>query len=372
MSQHDFVIANQGFPAFRSDLNGALEAAVTLSSGSSAPTSTFAYQLWVDTASSPSVLKMRDGTNTAWITIGNIDSSADTFTIVGNGALFADGSAASPAVSFSSDTDTGLYRVGTNQIGLSAGGSSVLRSSATAMILGSTGTTLDITHYGGAVFNEDGADKDFRVEGDTDANLIFVDASTDRVGIGTSTPGTKLHVNVSSGASVARFTNGTTTTEVGTASTNVAYFGTTSNHSARIIQNNVTCLEVASGVVKIDNGYGSLQTIYGCRAWVNFDGTSGSIGSGRASGNVSSVIDNGTGLYTVNFTNAMPDANYATLVSASGGGAGYNNATSGLFSLGSAGGSGTYSASAVQIWFSLLTNAASGNDREIVNVAVFR
>ena len=43
--------------------------------------------------------------------------------------------------------------------------------------------------------NEDGADVDFRVEGDTDANLLFVDASTDRVGIGTNSPAFKLHVN---------------------------------------------------------------------------------------------------------------------------------------------------------------------------------
>ena len=42
--------------------------------------------------------------------------------------------------------------------------------------------------------NEDGADVDFRVEGDTEANLLFVDASTDRVGIGTSTPASLLHV----------------------------------------------------------------------------------------------------------------------------------------------------------------------------------
>ena len=48
--------------------------------------------------------------------------------------------------------------------------------------------------------------------------------------------------------------------------------------------------------------------VYACRAWVNFDGTNGNI---RASGNVSSVTDNGTGDYTVNFTTAMPDANYA-------------------------------------------------------------
>jgi hypothetical protein len=50
------------------------------------------------------------------------------------------------------------------------------------------------------------------------------------------------------------------------------------------------------------------------RAWVNFDGT-GTV-SIRASYNVSSITDNGTGDYTVNFTTAMPDANYCVNVSA--------------------------------------------------------
>jgi hypothetical protein len=49
--------------------------------------------------------------------------------------------------------------------------------------------------------------------------------------------------------------------------------------------------------------------LYMCRAWVNFNGT-GTVAI-RASGNVSSITDNGTGDYTVNFTTAMPDANYA-------------------------------------------------------------
>ena len=48
--------------------------------------------------------------------------------------------------------------------------------------------------------------------------------------------------------------------------------------------------------------------IYACRAWVNFDGT-GTVAI-QASGNVSSITDNGTGDYTVNFTTAMPDGNY--------------------------------------------------------------
>ena len=49
--------------------------------------------------------------------------------------------------------------------------------------------------------------------------------------------------------------------------------------------------------------------IYPCRAWVNFNGT-GTVAI-RASGNVTSITDNATGDYTVNFTTAMPDANYS-------------------------------------------------------------
>jgi hypothetical protein len=49
--------------------------------------------------------------------------------------------------------------------------------------------------------------------------------------------------------------------------------------------------------------------IYMCRAWVNFNGT-GTVAI-RASGNVSSITDNGVGDYTVNFTTAMPDVNYS-------------------------------------------------------------
>ena len=50
---------------------------------------------------------------------------------------------------------------------------------------------------------------------------------------------------------------------------------------------------------------------YMARAWVNFNGT-GTVAI-RASGNVSSITDNGTGDYTVNFTTAMPDVNYAAV-----------------------------------------------------------
>lgn len=64
-----------------------------------------------------------------------------------------------------------------------------------------------------------------------------------------------------------------------------------------------------SGNLQANSGYGSVATGYLCRAWVNFNGT-GTVAI-RASGNVTSITDNGTGDYTVNFTTAMPDANYA-------------------------------------------------------------
>lgn len=53
--------------------------------------------------------------------------------------------------------------------------------------------------------------------------------------------------------------------------------------------------------------------VYACRAWVNFNGT-GTVAI-RASGNVTSITDNGVGTYVVNFTTAMPDANYSVAIS---------------------------------------------------------
>ncbi|WP_331773818.1 hypothetical protein [Sulfurospirillum sp. 1612] len=60
-------------------------------------------------------------------------------------------------------------------------------------------------------------------------------------------------------------------------------------------------------VKKLFNVTGS-SPLYACRAWVNFNGT-GTV-SIRASGNISSITDNGTGDYTANFIIAMEDANY--------------------------------------------------------------
>jgi hypothetical protein len=68
----------------------------------------------------------------------------------------------------------------------------------------------------------------------------------------------------------------------------------------------------SGGDFQFNSGYGSVATAYGCRAWVNFNGT-GTVAI-RASGNVSSIGDNSTGDYTINFTNAMSDANYSAAI----------------------------------------------------------
>jgi hypothetical protein len=75
-----------------------------------------------------------------------------------------------------------------------------------------------------------------------------------------------------------------------------------------IVATQLTGDVAAARITTALNASGSAP-IYACRAWVNFNGT-GTVAI-RASGNVSSITDNGTGDYTVNFTTAMPDADYA-------------------------------------------------------------
>jgi hypothetical protein len=118
----------------------------------------------------------------------------------------------------------------------------------------------------------------------------------------------------------------------------------------------------SSANFKFNSGYGSVATAYGCRAWVNFNGT-GTVAI-RASGNVSSITDNGTGDYTVNFTNAMPDANYSWV-----GSCGTIASAFGTFNIYTA--SGTVP-STTAFRFTTTNSAFAASDLGNVNVAVFR
>jgi hypothetical protein len=87
--------------------------------------------------------------------------------------------------------------------------------------------------------------------------------------------------------------------------------GTNPSGYAADVKTRLDDINPSEGNLNLDAGYGSKAPIYGVRAWVNFNG-SGTVAI-RESANVSSITDNGTGDYTVNFTSAMPDADYAAV-----------------------------------------------------------
>jgi hypothetical protein len=100
-----------------------------------------------------------------------------------------------------------------------------------------------------------------------------------------------------------------------------------------------------------------------CRAWVNFNGT-GTVAI-RASFNVSSITDNGTGDYTVNFTNAMPDVNYSAVAAAT---------TTGdpLTALNAVAVVGTKATSSIRAVLRTVSGAVTYFDANTYDVSVFR
>lgn len=89
MAQHDFSIANQGFPAFRADLNDALGAIASSSSGTTAPSVPYANQLWMDTTNH--ILKVRNEDNNAWISICTLDQISNKVTSINANQINVDG-----------------------------------------------------------------------------------------------------------------------------------------------------------------------------------------------------------------------------------------------------------------------------------------
>jgi hypothetical protein len=91
----------------------------------------------------------------------------------------------------------------------------------------------------------------------------------------------------------------------------------------KIVNNAITSSKITNGSItaeKLSGGQSGVAPVYGCRAWVNFDGTrdsSGAVSTAntnrfiRSSGNVTSVLRTAAGSYTITFTNAMVDANYS-------------------------------------------------------------
>ena len=239
-----------------------------------------------------------------------------------------------------------------------------------------------------AVFNDGGADFNFRVEGDTDPNLLHIDASADAIGVGAApyTTGMKMEISrstsdafVNASDCVLRLLNTDTSANTNQTSLQFTTFSTGSGADSAIVSqaedasgnsrlefwtdtgNGMTekAAITASGNLQFNSGYGSVGTAYGVRAWVKYYWDSGTP-TISGSGNVSSMTDTATGDATINFSTALPDTVYAAVASADA----YGQSQAPLLNLGFT--SRGYSTTAVTV----NTTNFSGSSTDVKSVQV--
>jgi hypothetical protein len=262
--------------------------------------------------------------------------------IPGSTLQLALGSAANPSLTFLGDTNTGIYSPGADTIAFVEGGTEAMRINSSANVGIGTSSPLVKLDVAG---NNTGL-----VSTTANNTLRFTDTDTTTA---TNQPLGKIEWYSSDTTTLARVGAYILATAQGISGGGNIEFGTATNAGTVTEQMQIT----GSGELQFNSGYGSVATAYGCRAWVNFDGTG--TPAIRASGNVSSITDNGTGDYTVNFTTAMPDANYCGQVSCTAGSAEPRTGAPVVYATGSC---------RIETGFSAFTNA----DCDLINVSVFR
>ena len=225
MAQHDYVIDNSTGANVRADLNSALQAIASNNSGSSAPSTTYAFQLFADT--NLQKIRIRNSANNAYVNLRGFDGSIQ----------IPGGSQSSPSLFITDDTNTGIFSGGPDEINISTGGTErfVITSSGNCGIgtvspagnlhIQSTGdTVVRVTSAdGNGAFLDlgDVSDPDGgRINYDNGSNLIFNTASLERmridqngrVGIATVSPDHLLHcVATSSVMKIDHTSSGDTT-----------------------------------------------------------------------------------------------------------------------------------------------------------------
>ena len=256
----------------------------------------------------------------------NQNTTGTALTAVGGWAL-SNNSTGSQNAAFGynalSAVNTGTYNTG---LGYNAGAS--ITSGSKNVVIGA---------YSGAGAPISATGSNYIVLSDGDGNVRLVINGSGNVGIGTTSPSDKLVVAGGNSLFGKDTTNGFTGAMLGT-STNTGFFGfytaasvrqayigyigspnnalnietdASTNLPIRFATNATEAMRIdSSGNLLFNSGYGSAATAYGCRAWINYNGTGAAI---RASGNITSVTKNGTGDYTINFTTAMPDVNYSAV-----------------------------------------------------------
>ena len=193
---------------------------------------------------------------------------------------FGLGSAAAPSITFTGDSNTGIFSPGADTIAFAEGGAEVARFDSSGNLGVGTNSPASILHANSNAVSSD-------IISDNSNSGI---SSSNRFGFAIREGGVER-------SSFRYLRDGTGNSQL---TANAGFlFNVNSVEQARI---------TSAGLMQFNSGYGSVATAFGCRAWVNFNGTNNVI---RASGNVSSITDLGVGQYRANFTIAMPDANYA-------------------------------------------------------------
>jgi hypothetical protein len=219
---------------------------------------------------------------TAKITDANVTTGKLATDLVVTHAL---GSASTPSLTFTGDTNTGIFSPAADTIAFAEGGAEVARFDSSGNLGVATTTPLEKldVRAANATFSSNGENTNVFITSGYDSGIRYV---------------SRLRTDF----------NGVFSIATGSGSNTVA-----PSSNSQTVRLNIT----DAGLLQFNSGYGSVATAYGCRAWVNFNGT-GTV-SIRASGNVSSITDNGTGSYRVNFTTAMTDVNYSVCATANNG-----------------------------------------------------
>jgi len=318
----DVEVANASFPNVRQDLNDILEALATNFSADAEPTTTYPNQFWYETDTN--LLYIRNEANDAWVTLASINQTSGEW---------------EPRTAVIQAVDNGGVQIKTNEgtarITVADNGNVTIANDLTV--------SGDLTVTGSLDKISEGNSSVEVVDTGTGHVAVTVDGSetarfdaNGRLGIGDNNPRAKVSFGTTAvdtnGYDVTGFRlydNGSTIFYgFGVSDTQLNYRTGTANDQHVWYAASTEVMRIdGSDNLKFNSGFGSVATAYGCRAWVNFDGTTNTGGNCdiRASGNVSTVADNGVGQYEVNFQTAMPDANYT--IATNGGGPNVSSGT---------------------------------------------
>jgi hypothetical protein len=256
------------------------------------------------------------------MSIGSTTAAAGAFTTLSASGVttLSAGDASAPALTTSGDTNTGVLFPAADTVAVTTGGTERVRVDSSGNVGIGTSSPTTISGYQSLTVNGSTSGLISVKYNGTDGGYIYSDSSSFNFDSKAATPN--------------------------------LVFKSDGSEKMRID---------SSGNLKFNSGYGSVATAYGCRAWVNFNGTG--TPSITGSGNVTSITDNGTGRYTINFTTAMPDTVYAAIGSCKD----YDNSRSVIFNE-------DYSNSRTSSSFpcQIMTSSNAAYDTTIISAAFFR